>query len=153
MPAPEPTSSRPGHDTVVGAALPAASWACLAIANRIRSASGASFAGAPVTVGSGHGLDGFAIGGRLVAVAAGVADVVAVGVAPAACGSSVQPATPISAAAATSASAAPRNVIVSPVGSRRPRTGGLPFQTLGASGGLATGSAADQPLREEPGYL
>jgi hypothetical protein len=46
----------------VVAALPAAICACLAIANRIRSASGASSAGAPVTFGVGHGFDGVGSG-------------------------------------------------------------------------------------------
>ena len=54
--------SMPGHFTVVVAALPAVICACLAIANRIRSASGASSAGAPVTFGVGHGLDGVGSG-------------------------------------------------------------------------------------------
>jgi hypothetical protein len=52
------TLSIPGHFTVVVAALPAATCACFEIANVIRSASGASFSGAPVTVGVGQGFDG-----------------------------------------------------------------------------------------------
>jgi hypothetical protein len=52
----------PGQFTVVVAALPAAIWACFEIANRIRCASGASEAGAPVTLGVGHGLDGVGSG-------------------------------------------------------------------------------------------
>src|SRR4051794_38098843 len=63
----------PGHFTVVAADLPAAICACLAIANRIRSASGASPAGSPVTFGVGHGFDGVGSG-----VSAGV-DAVGIG--------------------------------------------------------------------------
>src|SRR5438067_11021927 len=52
----------PGHFTIVFAARPAAIWVCSAIANVIRSASGASSAGAPVTFGVGHGVLGVGIG-------------------------------------------------------------------------------------------
>src|SRR5205814_474985 len=56
------TLSMPGHFTIVFAARPAAIWVCSAIANVIRSASGASSAGAPVTFGVGHGVLGVGIG-------------------------------------------------------------------------------------------
>ena len=52
----------PGHFTVVVADLPAAICACLEIAKEIRSASGASPAGSPVTFGVGHGFDGVGSG-------------------------------------------------------------------------------------------
>ncbi len=56
------TSAIPGHFTLVVADLPAAICACLEIANWIRSASGASFSGSPLTFGVGHGFDGVGSG-------------------------------------------------------------------------------------------